>query len=40
VAIWVVGFSASFSDKKMEKVIREIQEAAKEISGLIKNHHS
>jgi IclR family transcriptional regulator, KDG regulon repressor len=39
VAIWVVGFSPSFSDKKMEKVIREIQKAAMEISRLIKNHN-
>ncbi|MBA4392474.1 MAG: IclR family transcriptional regulator [Desulfobacca sp.] len=39
VAIWVVGFSPSFSEKKMEKVIQEIQKAAMEISRLIKNHH-
>lgn len=38
VAIWVVGFSPNFSDSKMEKVIREIQKAALEISRLIKNH--
>jgi DNA-binding IclR family transcriptional regulator len=38
VAIWVVGFSPSFSDKKMEKVIREIQQAAFQISQLIRNH--
>jgi IclR family transcriptional regulator, KDG regulon repressor len=37
-AIWVVGFSPSFSDTKMEKVILEIQQTAMEISRLIKNH--
>lgn len=39
MAIWVVGFSPGFSDQKLEKVIVEIQKAANEISGLIKNHH-
>jgi DNA-binding IclR family transcriptional regulator len=39
MAIWVVGFSPSFSDKKMEMVIREIKKAAQEISRLIKNRH-
>ena len=38
VAIWVVGFSPSFSDPKMEKVILEIQNTAMEISRLIKKH--
>jgi DNA-binding IclR family transcriptional regulator len=38
IAIWVVGFSPSFSDNKMEKVIQEIQIVAHEISRLIKNH--
>ena len=36
-AIWVVGFSPSFHDKKMEKAIIEIQKAASEISSLLKD---
>ena len=31
-AIWVVGFSSSLDDQKIKTVIREIQEAAKEIN--------
>lgn len=40
VVIWVVGFSPSFSDQKMEKVILEIQKAAEAISRLIDNHQA
>jgi len=36
-AIWVVGFSPSFRDGKMEKVVFEIQKAASEISRLLKD---
>jgi DNA-binding IclR family transcriptional regulator len=31
-AIWVVGFTASLDDQKMKTVIREIQEATREIN--------
>ena len=34
-AIWVVGFSSSLNDEKMERVISEIQKTAKEISDSI-----
>lgn len=36
-AIWVVGFSPSFHDKKMEKAIIEIKKAASAISSLLKD---
>lgn len=36
-AIWIVGFSPSFRDKKMEKAIIEIQKATSEISRLLKD---
>jgi len=35
--IWVVGFSPGFNDQKMEKVVSEIQVAAREISRLLKD---
>lgn len=35
VAIWVVGFSPSFREKKLEKAITEIQRAASEIKALL-----
>ncbi len=36
-AIWVVGFTPSFSGQKMEKVTSEIQKTAQEISRLLKD---
>jgi DNA-binding IclR family transcriptional regulator len=37
-AIWVVGFTSSLNDQKMEKVISEIQKTAQEISRSMKGH--
>lgn len=36
-AIWVVGFAPSLSGQKMDDVISKIREAAREISGLLKD---
>jgi len=36
-AIWVAGFTPGFSEPKMEKVILEIQKAAREINRLLKD---
>lgn len=37
-AIWVVGFTSSLNDQKMEKVILEIRKATQGISHSLKNH--
>ncbi len=37
VAIWAVGFTSSLNDQKMEKVILEVQKAAREISHSIQD---
>jgi DNA-binding IclR family transcriptional regulator len=37
-AIWVVGFTSSFDDQKMEKVISEIQKTAQEINHSLRDH--
>lgn len=37
-AIWVVGFTSSFNDEKMEKVILEIRKTAQEINRSMKDH--
>jgi DNA-binding IclR family transcriptional regulator len=37
-AIWVVGFTSSLNDQKMEKVISEIQKTAQEISDAMRDH--
>jgi IclR family KDG regulon transcriptional repressor len=37
-AIWVVGFTSSLNDQKMEKVILEIRKTAKEISDSMRDH--
>jgi IclR family KDG regulon transcriptional repressor len=37
-AIWVVGFTSSLNDQKMEKVIFEIRKTAKEISDSMRDH--
>lgn len=37
-AIWVVGFTSSFTDQKMEEVILEIRKAAQEINRSLKDH--
>ncbi len=37
-AIWVVGFSSSLNDQKMERAIPEIKKTAEEISQSMKNH--
>jgi len=37
-AIWVVGFTSSFTDQKMEKVILEIRKTAQEINRSLKDH--
>jgi IclR family KDG regulon transcriptional repressor len=37
-AIWVVGFTSSFDDQKMEKVILEIRKTAQEINHSLRNH--
>ena len=37
-AIWVVGFSSSLNDQKMERVILEICKTAKEIRDSMSNH--
>jgi len=37
-AIWVVGFTSSLNDQKMERVILEIRKATHEISQLLKDH--
>ena len=37
-AIWVVGFTSSLNDQKMEKVILKIRKATQEISHSLKNH--
>ena len=37
-AIWVVGFTSSLNDQKMEKVILEIQKTAQEIDHSMKDH--
>ncbi len=36
VALWVVGFTSSVNDQKMEVIISEVQKAAREISESIK----
>lgn len=38
-AIWVVGFTSSLNDQKMERVIFEIRKATQEIHSYLKNHH-
>jgi DNA-binding IclR family transcriptional regulator len=37
-AIWVVGFTSSINDQKMEKVILEIRKSAQDISHSIRRH--
>jgi DNA-binding IclR family transcriptional regulator len=37
-AIWVVGFTSSLNDQKMEKVILEIRKSSQDISHSIKRH--
>jgi len=37
-AIWVVGFTSSLNEQKMEKVILEIQKTTQEIHSSLKNH--
>jgi IclR family KDG regulon transcriptional repressor len=37
-AIWVVGFTSSFTDQKMEEVILEIRKTVEEISRSLKDH--
>jgi len=37
-AIWVVGFTSSFTDQKMEKVILEIRKTAQEINRSVKDY--
>ena len=37
-AIWVVGFTSSFTDQKMEEVILEIRKTAQEINLSLKDH--
>ena len=37
-AIWVVGFTSSLNDQKMEKVILEIRKSAQDISHSIRRH--
>ncbi len=37
-AIWVVGFTSSLNDEKMEKVILEIRKTAQEINRSVKDH--
>lgn len=37
-AIWVVGFTSSLNDQKMEKVILEIQKTAQEINHSLRDH--
>jgi IclR family KDG regulon transcriptional repressor len=37
-AIWVVGFTSSFTDQKMEEVILEIRKTAQEINRSLKDH--
>lgn len=37
-AIWVVGFTSSLDDQKMEKVIGEILKTAQEITDLLRGH--
>jgi DNA-binding IclR family transcriptional regulator len=37
-AIWVVGFTASLNEQKMEKVILEIRKTAQEINRSMKDH--
>jgi len=37
-AIWVVGFTSSLNDQKMEKVVLEIRRTAQEISHSMKSH--
>lgn len=39
-AIWVVGFTSSLNNHKMERVILEIQKTAKEISHSMRDHVS
>jgi IclR family KDG regulon transcriptional repressor len=38
-AIWVVGFTSSLTDQKMERIILEIGKATEEISQAFKNHN-
>jgi IclR family acetate operon transcriptional repressor len=37
-AIWVVGFSSSLNDQKMQKVVLEIRKSAEDISRTIREH--
>jgi DNA-binding IclR family transcriptional regulator len=37
-AIWVVGFTSSLNDQKMEKVILEIRKSGQDISHSIRRH--
>jgi len=37
-AIWVVGFTSSFTDQKVEEVIAEIRKTAQEINRSLKDH--
>jgi IclR family KDG regulon transcriptional repressor len=37
-AIWVVGFTSSFTDQKMEEVILEIRKTVQEINRSLKDH--
>jgi IclR family transcriptional regulator, KDG regulon repressor len=37
-AIWVVGFTSSFNDQKMERVILEIRKIAQEINRSVRDH--
>jgi len=37
-AIWVVGFTSSFNDQKMERVILEIRKTAQEINRSVKDY--
>lgn len=38
-AIWVVGFTSSLNDQKIERIILEIRKATQEVNHFLKNHH-